>query len=180
MKPPLFVRSLTEEEHHALKQALHASSGFTLRRAQILLNSAQGRQPAEIAAPLGCAVQTIYNAIHDFNARGLAALERQSNRPKTIQTAFDETARERLVDIAHKSPRSFGKARSTWSLETLAEVAFEQGLTQEQVSIETIRRTIHALGASWQRAKDWITSPDPQYALKKAPPPPDRPGPAAR
>ena len=168
MKPPLFVRSLTEQEHNALKQALRASDSFTLRRAQILLNSAKGQRAAEIADQLSCAVQTVYNAIHDFNDRGLTALLRQSNRPKTIETAFDESTREGLFDIAHKSPRAFGKARSVWSLETLAEVAFEEGLTKEQVSIETIRRAIHALGSSWQRAKDWITSPDPQYALKKS------------
>ena len=168
MKPPLFVRSLTDEEHDALKQALRSPDSFTLRRAQIVLASAKGELAPPIADHLGCAVQTVYNAIHDFNERGLAALERQSNRPKTIETAFDETTREGLMDIAHKSPRAFGKARSVWSLETLAEVAFEEGLTKEQVSIETIRRTIHAMGSSWQRAKDWITSPDPQYTLKKS------------
>ena len=168
MKPPLFVRSLTNEEQNALKQALRATDGFTLRRAQILLNSAKGQLAADIADQLGCATQTIYNAIHDFNDRGLAALERQSNRPKTILAALDESAREGLMDIAHKSPRAFGKARSVWSLETLAEVAFEEGLTKEQVSIETIRRAIHTLGSSWQRAKDWISSPDPQYELKKS------------
>ena len=168
MKPPLFVRPLTDEEQNALKQALRATDSFTLRRAQILLNSSKGQLAPQIAETLGCAVQTVYNAIHDFNDRGLSALERQSNRPKTIETAFDEKTREGLFDIAHKSPRAFGKARSTWSLETLAEVAFEEGLTKDQVSIETIRRTIHALGSSWQRAKDWITSPDPQYELKKS------------
>lgn len=168
MKPPLFVRPLTDEERNALKQALGTTQSFTLRRAQILLQSNKGQHAAEIADSLGCAVQTVYNAVHDFNNRGLAALERQSNRPKTIKTAFDESTRESLFEIAHKSPRAFGKARSTWSLETLAEVAFEQGLTKEPVSMETIRRSIHALGSSWQRAKDWITSPDPQYELKKS------------
>lgn len=168
MKPPLFVRPLTDQEHHAIKQALRATESFTLRRAQILLNSSKGQQAAEIAETLGCAGQTVYNAIHDFNDRGLGALERQSNRPKAIETAFDESTRERLMEIAHKSPRLFGKERSTWSLATLAEVAFTEGLTPKQVSIETIRRAIHALGSSWQRAKDWITSPDPQYALKKS------------
>jgi hypothetical protein len=49
----------------------------------------------------------------------------------------------------------------------LAEVSYEQGLTEEQLSHETIRQAIHALGASWQRAKHWISSPDEQYAIKK-------------
>jgi DDE superfamily endonuclease len=40
-------------------------------------------------------------------------------------------------------------------------------LTIHQVSIETIRLALGRLGVGWQRAKHWITSPDPNYARKK-------------
>ena len=40
-------------------------------------------------------------------------------------------------------------------------------MTAKQVSLETIRDTLKRLGVGWRRAKTWITSPDPQYALKK-------------
>ncbi len=105
MKPPLFVRPLTDEELNALKGALRATDSFTLRRAQILLNSAKGQLAAQIAETLGCAVQTVYNAIHDFNDRRLSALERQSNRPKTIESAFDET-RAKASWTSPTSPRA--------------------------------------------------------------------------
>jgi hypothetical protein len=48
-----------------------------------------------------------------------------------------------------------------------AEVCVEQGVTAKRVSLETIRDTLKRLGVGWRRAKTWITSPDPQYALKK-------------
>jgi hypothetical protein len=49
-----------------------------------------------------------------------------------------------------------------------AEVAFEQGLLDGRVSGETIRATLaRLLGARWQRAERWITSPDPPYERKK-------------
>jgi hypothetical protein len=48
-------------------------------------------------------------------------------------------------------------------------VSFEQGLTAERVSGETIRATLQRLGLRWKRAKRWITSPDPEYARKKGP-----------
>src|SRR3712207_6907429 len=35
------------------------------------------------------------------------------------------------------------------------------------VSGETIRATLERLGVRWERAKRWITSPDPEYARKK-------------
>ncbi len=49
----------------------------------------------------------------------------------------------------------------------VAEVSFEEGLTEERVSGETVRATLARMGVRWQRAKHWITSPDPLYARKK-------------
>ena len=69
----------------------------------------------------------------------------------------------------HQSPRTFGRPTSVWTLELAAEVSFEQGLTAERVSGETIRATLQRLGIRWKRAKRWITSPDREYARKKAP-----------
>lgn len=87
--------------------------------------------------------------------------------PKTPTRLVDAETAERLVGIAHQSPRDFGHARSTWSLSLLAEVAFAEGLTAREVSGETVRQAITELGHSWQRAKQWIRSPDPQYDVKK-------------
>jgi hypothetical protein len=47
-------------------------------------------------------------------------------------------------------------------------VSFEQGLLKRRVSGETVRATlVRLLGVRWQRAKRWITSPDPLYERKK-------------
>ena len=72
-----------------------------------------------------------------------------------------------VIALLHQSPRQFGKARSTWTLALAAEVCAEHGITAERVSDETIRDALKRLGVGWRRAKTWITSPDPQYALKK-------------
>ena len=52
-------------------------------------------------------------------------------------------------------------------MEMAAEVSLEEGLTKERVSGETIRATLSRMGVRWERAKRWITSPDPEYARKK-------------
>jgi transposase len=168
MSTPLFVRELADEEKRTLQKATRAGSAFTRRRAQILRFSGQGLKTSAIADGFGCAKQTVCNAIHDFHERGLECLRPAPKGPQDPDRIFDEQTRPKLMHIAHQSPREFDKERSTWSLEALAEVAFEQGLTSRQVSHETIRQTIQAMGASWQRAKHWIESPDEQYALKKS------------
>lgn len=167
MKPPLFVRELSPDEQRVIDEALRSKENFTRRRAQILRFSAQGLQAKQIAEGLGLSSQAIRNVINDFHERGLACLKRRAMGPKQPERLFDEAARERLMEMAHQSPRQFAKERSSWSLPLLAEVAFEEGLTEHQVSHETIRQAIHALGHSWKRAKHWIRSPDPQYAIKK-------------
>jgi hypothetical protein len=78
--------------------------------------------------------------------------------------------------VLHRSPREFGRETSLWTLSMAAEVAFEEGITQRRVSGETIRATLmRLLGVKWQRAKRWITSPDPLYERKKTPRPTDWP-----
>lgn len=167
MQAPLFVRPLTADEQTALEAGLHAAAGFTVRRCHMLLASAAGQHTTLIARTLRCNDQTVRNAIHTFNARGLAALEPGSSRPHTDTTIFDAARRDHLRALLHQSPRTFGKPTSRWSLALAAEVSFAEGITPHLVSDETIRNAIHALGMSWKRAKHWITSPDPDYARKK-------------
>jgi transposase len=167
MKPPVYVRPLTDAERDALKAALRSSDAFPLRRSQILLASARGETPPAIARQLGCASQTVRNTIRAFNDRGLAALQERSHRNHTIHTTFDAAGLERLQALAHRSPRDFGHATSLWTLKLLADESLRQQLIPRQVSGETIRTAILRLGSSWKRAKHWITSPDPAYHRKK-------------
>jgi transposase len=168
MKRPIFVRPLSDAEREALEAGLRSSDAFVLRRCQILLASSRGENAYQIANSLGCNPQTARNAIHAFNERGLPeALERGSKRPHTIHRAFDPQQAEALRELLHHKPRNFGKDTSLWTLDLAAEVSFEEGLTQERITGETIRATLARMGVRWERAKRWITSPDPEYARKK-------------
>ena len=167
MKRPVYVRPLEDAERTQIVAGLRSSDAFVHRRSQILLASSRGEQAPRIAPHLGCDAQTVRNAIAAFNARGLAALRKGSSRPHRFRVAFDLARAEQLRALLHQSPRSFGKPTSVWTLELAAAVSCEQGLTTERVSGETIRATLQRLGIRWQRAKRWITSPDPEYARKK-------------
>jgi transposase len=167
MKPPLFVRPLTDDERAALRAGLRSPDAFTLRRCQVLLASGDGETPRRIAERFGCASQSVRNAIRAFDAAGVGCLREGSHRPKSVHPVLDGAARERLRALLHRSPRDFGKPSSLWTLATAAEVAFAQGITARLVSDETIRQALIRLGVGWKRAKTWITSPDPAYLRKK-------------
>ena len=72
----------------------------------------------------GCVTQTVRNAIHAFEQRGLACLKPESCRPKTVQAQFDQARCEALRALLHQNPRTFGKASSIWTLELAVEVLF--------------------------------------------------------
>lgn len=138
-----------------------------MRRCHILLASARGDTTTVIAQAVGCSPQAVRNVLRAFETRGLAVVTMQSRRPHAAAKVFDAERSERLKALLHQSPRQYGKARSTWTLALAAEVCVEQGVTAERVSLETIRDALKRLGVGWRRAKTWITSPDPQYGLKK-------------
>jgi transposase len=167
MRPPIFVRELTEGDRAALEAGLRSNSAFVLRRSQIVLSSSRGERAPAIAKALGCNDETVRGVIRTFNEHGLEVLERRSSRPHNLHSAFQAEGAERLKGLLHESPRKYGKETSVWTLELAAEVSFEQGLTAYRVSDETVRMALLRLGVRWQRAKDWITSPDPEYARKK-------------
>ena len=168
MPNPIYVRLITESERERLKAGLRSSNGFELRRCQIILASERGEHAIAIAHNVGCSDETVREVIKAFNRSGLEALKPGSRRPHKTQAAFKAEQGEQLKALLHQSPRTFGKPTSVWTLELAAEVSFEQELTQERVSGETIRLTLKRMGLKWARAKHWITSPDPEYSRKKS------------
>lgn len=168
MKPPVYVRPLTDAERTRLEEGLRSSDAFILRRCQILLGSARHERPPQIAVTVGCDDQTVRTVIRRFERDGIAAcLTRQSNRPHNPPRKVDAAAAEKLRALLHQSPRTFAKPTGIWTLELAAEVSLAQGVIREPVSGETIRLALKRLGVTWRRAKRWITSPDPEYARKK-------------
>lgn len=167
MKPPLFVRDLRPEERSILEKGLRSPGAFVVRRCQALLASSERLTPRQIAPRLKVSDQFVRNVIHAFHREGLDCLKEKSRRAKTIHRAVDEEAIAQIREMLHQSPRLFGLETSVWTLDGIAKVCFERGLTPRLVTGETIRMVLKRLGIQWQRAKRWITSPDPAYRRKR-------------
>src|SRR5262245_27583394 len=99
---PLYVRPLTDPEQAALRRGLRAADAFTLRRCQILLSSADGQRPSQIAAALGCAVQTVRDALRAFHGEGRACLRAKPKTPKAVHAAWPKERNEDLRALLHQ------------------------------------------------------------------------------
>jgi transposase len=161
--PEVFVRPVTMSEGRRLQRiGRTARDPVRLRRAIVVLMSAQGQSAPDIARLLDCSPEYVRGVIHAFNDSGFAALDPKwsGGRPRTIS----EQVRREVCLLARCCPRDLGLAFSTWSLAKLAE--YLAATTTAVVSRESIRQILHEAGISWLAAKTWKASPDPQFLTK--------------
>ena len=168
MRPPIYVRALTDEERARLEAGVRSSQGFVVRRCQMVLASARGERAPRIAQTVGGDPKTARDVVPGFNVGGLAILTRRSTRPHAPHVVWTPQAPMALPALLHRSPRDFGHPTSVWTLALVAEVSCAQGLSARVVSDEAVRKLLRRLGIRWKRAKRWITSPDPAYLPKSS------------
>jgi transposase len=139
-----------------------------MRRAPIGLARARGLSPPPSAPLVGCGVQTVRHVIQALNTTGLACMSKPSTRPTRVEATRHATTAERLQHIRPQSPRTYGQPTGVWTLALAAQVCHAPGGTARGMSAATIRRALPRLRTQGNRAKHWITRPDPSDARKKS------------
>src|SRR5260370_40216373 len=117
--PEVFVRPVTMTEGRRVQRiGRTAKDPVRLRRAIVVLMSAQGQSVPDIAHLLDCSPEYVRMVIHAFNDTGFAALDPKwsGGRPRTIS----EQGRREICLLARCCPRDRGLAFSTSSLTKLA------------------------------------------------------------
>lgn len=164
-RPQVFVRSLSMIEGRKLQRISRtAKEPVRLRRAIVVLMSAQGQAVRDITSLMQVSEDYVRGVIHAFNERGFDALDPKwsGGRPKVI----GEQLRERICLIARTSPSDWGiTAYSTWSLTKLRDHLIQQ-CSVVAISIETLRQILRAGGVSWQATSTWKASTDPDFLAK--------------
>ena len=163
-RPGVFVRPISMAEGQRLQRIGRTSKDpVRLRRAIVVLASAQGQPVSDIAHMLAASPEYVRTVIHQFNEHGFAALDPKwsGGRPRTIS----EATRRQICLIARCCPRELGLPFATWSLAKLAEHLVAVRLVAS-ISRESIRRILHQAGISWQATKTWKASTDPGFVPK--------------
>lgn len=101
--------------------------------------------------------------------KGPRPLRPGSRRAKTTRVAFSADGVKQPREPLHRTRAPSARPPSPWTIRLTAEIGFEQALTAERVSSETIRTIPNPLGVLSKRAKHWLTNPDPAYAREEAP-----------
>ena len=133
------------------------------RAQRILLSAEQHLVPHQIASIVRKDEQTVRRWIRRYQAEGVIGLEdapRPGGEPKTTPAY-----RRRLLELVRRRPRALAQPFSLWTLQRLADVMAEE--TGLRVCEETVRRALKAGGIALSRPQHKITSPDPEYQVKK-------------
>jgi transposase len=165
MRTPLTIPVPTAEEMAALEHLYRTTREVRLRtRAQIVLLAGEERLTAPaIARIVREDDQTVRTWLRRWLAEGLEGLK---DRPMPGGTPKTTPAyREQLLATVRQRPRSLGQPFSLWTLHRLADYLAEQ--TGIRVSYETVRVLLKAGGIVMSRPQHTISSPDPEYQLKK-------------
>jgi transposase len=155
------------EQEQMLSQLRQARYGYLLAL-HILLLSAAGRTPTEIAAFLFCSRTSVYRIVAAYRNHSLAfdfASDGQLQPPVRTATLSPWLKRS-LLALLKAAPTAYGWCRTRWSCAALAaQLKVNRGIT---VSADTTRRWLHQLGWVWKRAKLIAKDDDPQRIEKLA------------
>src|SRR3954451_18456441 len=119
-RPEVFVRDVSMAEGQRLQRISRtAKDPVKLRRAIVVLRSAQGQPAVDIAHLLTVSDDYVRDVIHAFNERGFEALDPKwsGGPPKKIS----DEVRARIVTIAWCDPRFLQQPFATWPLSKLRE-----------------------------------------------------------
>lgn len=165
MRTPIRVRELRPGELAELDKLYRQTKKVRIReRVQIILLAAeQGMMAPEIATIVRRDEQTVRTWIKRFNAEGIKGLSdapRPGGPPK-VTPAY----KERLLVVVRQRPRSLEQPYSLWTLQRLADFMAEE--TGIRASYVTVSRILAANDIVLSRPQHKVSSPDPEYEVKK-------------
>jgi transposase len=165
MRTPLEIPFPTADELEALETLYRTTRNVRLRtRAQIVLLAGEQRMTAPaIATIVREDDQTVRNWLKRYLAEGIEGLKDRPmpGAPPKITQAYEA----QLLAAVRRRPRSLGQPYSLWTLQRLADYMAEQ--TSIRASDETVRQLLKKGEIVLSRPQHKITSPDPEYLLKK-------------
>ena len=162
---PLEMPMLTAAQVDAVATLYRTTHNVRLRtRAQmVLLAAEQDLGVREIAAIVRECEGTVRCWLKRYTAHGIDGLQDKwaGGAPAKVTQAYQD----QLLQLVRRRPRSLDLPYSTWTLQRLAdELAEQTGIRVEQ---ETVRVHLKAAEIVLSRPQHTISSPDPEYAVKK-------------
>jgi transposase len=162
---PIRLPPQSPEQIEALEKLYQTTKDVRLRtRAQMMLLATEKQLVArEIAEIVREDEQTVRRWMKRYMAEGIEGLK-DAPRPGSPAKVTTEYEAE-LLRVVRLRPRSMGLEFSLWTLQRLADYMAEK--TGIRVTGETVRQHLAKQDIVLSRPQHKISSPDPEYEVKK-------------
>ena len=149
--------NLSEDERKELHRMVSRGheAAHAIRRAHILLKSAEGWTDEAIGATLGVSRQTVYVVRKRCREEGAAQTVRRKKPGRQVAKIVDGVAEAHLIALTCSEPPA-GQAR--WTLRLLAQRLVSLGYVPA-ISHETVRQTLKKMRSSPGKRKNGVSLP---------------------
>ena len=135
------------------------------KRLEIIQWSSQGETVPQLSKRSDVCQATVRDYIKRYNSGGLGALKpgKSSGRPPTTDLTKDQ-----WEELLHQSPCQFEKLDTgdrNWTQDMLSVYCYEY--LGVKIGSTAICMLLKRMGISWNRGKLKVTSPDPDYTVKR-------------
>lgn len=130
-------------------------------RALAILATARGWDAREICGFLCIDKKTYQAYLNAFSRGGTAALFARRDAPN--RKVDSESLKDLVFSILHEPPSNYGINRTTWTSNALSQILSEK---RQPACSDTIRKITRQAGWRWRKAREVLTSTDPEYSEK--------------
>lgn len=158
------IDTVSQEDLRIIKNWRKSSDRRKWEKAVAILDSLRYRSTGEIAIKIERSKDKVSDWIRAYKCSGIQSLERKARIPNLQQVSNIKDKRDNLVRLLHESPRLYGINRTSWFLSDLS-TTFKK-IYGINVSTSTISTYLKKEGFVYRKAKEVLTSPDPEFREK--------------
>ena len=156
--------SISENDLQILKKWRRCSDRRKWEKAVVLIESNKGSEIIDIVKKVERSDDKVKEWIRAYEKNGLKALFRKKRKINEIQILHIKNKKNNLIKLIHETPHIHGINRASWCLKSLSK-AYQKAYG-EPLSKTSISAYIKSEGYSFRKAKETLTSPDPNYREK--------------
>lgn len=156
-----FTPKVSSEHIKQLHDCVLIKGLRTRNQAMTVLSYLKGIPKKVISGYLLISRKTVRDHLKRYNSGGLTKL--LTHRRGGLKKCEDSIYRQEIFSILHSPPSHFGFNRSTWRQNDMKKVMETKGLT---ISKHNIAQIIKNAGYRYRKAKQVLTSNDPEYQEK--------------
>jgi len=160
------LTNISDEDLTVLNKWRRSSNRMKWEKAVTILGAKDGVSIKAIAGKIERSTDKVKEWIQVYVESGLTAMLRKTRKQNEQVLDLMEAKKANLMALIHETPRLHGINRASWSLLTLAEAYYEK--YRQRISTSTISVFLNKEGYSFRKARETLTSPDPQFREKLA------------